>query len=153
MDNLAINLAGAGRPADAVKLQQQALEIHFRIDGRDNLGTVNGMTNLAGFYRDLGQYEESEREFRDALEIETRIFGPDQPETAQTKYDLASLLARKGQIEESLLLLNQAVGHGLPPLVALGIDKNPFFVPIRGNPRFAELIARAKRQDATQTTH
>ncbi len=153
MDNLAINLAGAGRPADAAKLQQQALEIHFRIDGRDNLGTVNGMTNLAGFYRDLEQYEESEREFRDALEIETRIFGPDQPETAQTKYDLASLLARKGQIEEALLLLNQAVGHGLPPLVALGIDKNPFFVPIHGNPRFAELIARAKRQDATQTTH
>jgi serine/threonine protein kinase len=153
MDNLAINLAGAGRPADAVKLQQQALEIHFRIDGRDNLGTVNGMTNLAGFYRDLGQYEESEREFRDALEIETRIFGPYQPETAQTKCDLASLLARKGQIEEALSLLNQAVGHGLPPLVASGIDKNPFFVPLRSNPRFAELIARAKNQDATQTTH
>jgi serine/threonine protein kinase len=153
MDNLAINLAGAGRPADAVKLQQQALEIHFRIDGRDNLGTVNGMTNLAGFYRDLEQYEESEREFRDALEIETRIFGPDQPETAQTKYDLASLLAQKGRIEEALSLLNQAVGHGLPPLVALGIDKNPFFAPLHGNPRFAELIARAKNQDATQTTH
>jgi tetratricopeptide (TPR) repeat protein len=153
MDNLAINLAGAGRPADAVKLEQQALEIHFRVDGQDNLGTVNAMTNLAGFFRDLGQYDESEKEFRDALEIETRIFAPEQPETAQTKYDLASLLARKGQIEEALSLLNQAVGHGLPPLVASRMGTNPFLAPLHGNPRFAELIARAKNQDATQTIH
>jgi tetratricopeptide (TPR) repeat protein len=150
MDNLAINLAGAGRPADAVKLEEQALEIHFRIDGRDNLGTVNAITNLAGFFRDLGQYEESEKEFRNALEIETRIFGPEQAETAETKYDLASLVARKGQIEEALSLLNQAVDHGLPPLVALRIDKDPFLKPLHGSPRFAELVARIKMQQATQ---
>src|SRR5215469_12496203 len=153
MDNLAINLAGAGRPSDAVKLQEEALEIHFRIDGRDNLGTVNAMTNLAGFYRDLGQYEESEKEFRNALDIETRIFGPEQAETAETKYDLASLVARKGQIEEALEFLDQAVGHGLPPLVASRMDTDPFLVPLHGNPRFAELIARAKNQTAAQTVH
>ena len=153
MDNLAINLAEAGRPADAVKLEQQALEIHFRVDGRDNLGTVSAMTNLARSFRDLGQYEESEKELRDVLEIETRIFGPEQPETAETKYDLASLVARKGQIEEALSLLNQAVGHGLPPLLASRMVTDPFLAPLHGNPRFAELIARAKNQDATQTTH
>jgi non-specific serine/threonine protein kinase/serine/threonine-protein kinase len=148
MDNLAINLDGAGRPADAVKLEQQALAIHFRVDGRDNLGTVNAMTNLAGFYRDLEQYDESEKEFRDALEIETRIFGPGQPETAETKYDLAALLARKGRIEEALSLLDQAVGHGLPPIVALGIDRNPFFSTLRGDPRFVKFVAQTKNQDS-----
>jgi non-specific serine/threonine protein kinase/serine/threonine-protein kinase len=148
MDNLAINLDGAGRPADAVKLEQQALAIHFRVDGRDNLGTVNAMTNLAGFYRDLERYDESEKEFRDALEIETRIFGPEQPETAETKYDLAALLARKGRIEEALSLLNQAIGHGLPPIVALEIDKNPFFSTLHGDPRFATFVAQAKNQDS-----
>ena len=153
MDNLAINLAGAGRPSDAVKLEEQALEIHFHIDGRDNLGTVNAMTNLAGFFRDLGQYEESEKEFRNALDIETRIFGPEQAETAETKYDLASLLARKGQIEEALSLLNQAVGHGLPPLVALRMDRDPFLIPLHGNPRFAELVARIKMQDAKKNAN
>ena len=153
MDNLAINLAGAGRPLDAVKLEEQALEIHFRIDGRDNLGTVNAITNLAGFFRDLGQYEESEKEFRTALDIETRIFGPEQAETAETKYDLASLLARKGQIEEALSLLNQAVGHGLPPLVALRMDRDPFLTPLHGNPRFAELVARIKMQDVSQNAN
>ena len=153
MDNLAINLAGAGRPSDAVKLEEQALEIHFHIDGRDNLGTVNAMTNLAGSLRDLGQYEESEKEFRNALDIETRIFGPEQAETAETKYDLASLLARKGHIEEALSLLNQAVGHGLPPLVALRMDRDPFLIPLHGNPRFAELVARIKMHDATQNAN
>ena len=153
MDNLAINLAGAGRPSDAVKLQEEALEIHFHLDGRDNLGTVNAITNLAGFFRDLGQYEESEKEFRNALDIETRIFGPEQAETAETKYDLASLLARKGQIEEALSLLKQAVGHGLPPLVALRMDRDPFLIPLHGNPRFAELVARIKMQDASQNAN
>src|SRR5215469_11434929 len=148
MDNLAINLDGAGRPTDAVKLEQQALAIHFRMDGRDNLGTVNAMTNLAGFYRDLERYDESEKEFRDALEIETRIFGPGQPETAETKYDLAALLARKGRIEEALSLLDQAVGHGLPPIVALEIDRNPFFSTLHGDPRFVKFVAQAKNQDS-----
>jgi hypothetical protein len=129
------------------------LEIHSRIDGRDNLGTVNAMTNLAGFYRDLGRYEDSEKEFRDALDIEARIFGPEQPETAQTKYDLASLLARKGQIRDALALLNEAVGHGLPPLVASRMDTDPFFVPLHNNPRFAELIARAKKPHTAQAAH
>jgi len=48
-------------------------EIHFCIDGLDNLGTVNAITNLAGFFRDLGQYDKSEREFRHALDVETRM--------------------------------------------------------------------------------
>jgi non-specific serine/threonine protein kinase/serine/threonine-protein kinase len=153
MDNLAINLAGAGRPADAVKLEDQALDIHFRVDGRDNLGTVNAMTNLAGFYRDLGQYDESEKEFRDALDIETRIFGPEQPETAETKYDVASLLARKGQVEEALSLLNEAVGHGLPPLVASRMETDPFLAPLHDHPRFVELVARAKAPSTSRTAH
>lgn len=63
---------------------------------------------------------------------------------------MASLVARKGQIDEALSLLNQAVGHGLPPLVALRMDKDPLFIPLHGNPQFAELIARIKMQDATQ---
>jgi eukaryotic-like serine/threonine-protein kinase len=153
MDNLAINLEEAGRPADAMRLEQQALEIHLRVDGRDNLGTVTAMTNLARSLRDLGQYEESERELRDALGIETRIFRPEQPEIAEAKYDLATLVARKGRIEEALTLLNQTVGHGLPPLLASRMDTDPFLEPLHGNPRFAELIARAKNQDATKTTH
>jgi len=129
-----------------VRLEQQALEIHFRIDGLDNLGTVSAMTNLARSFRDLGQYEESEKKLSDALEIEARIFGPEQPETAETKYDLASLLARKGQIEEALSLLDQAVDHGLPPLLAARMGTDPFLASLHGNPRFAKLIARAKKQ-------
>src|SRR5215472_548883 len=153
MDDLAINLTEAGRPAEAVKLERQALEIHFRIDGRDNLGTVTAMTNLARSLRDLGQYEDSERELRDTLEIEARIFGPEQPETDEAKYDLALLVARKGQIDEALSLLDDAVDHGLPPLLVSRMDTDPFLEPLNGNPRFAKLIARAKKQIAAPTAH
>jgi hypothetical protein len=33
------------------------------------------------------------------------------------------------------------------------MDTDPFLEPLHGNPRFAELIARAKNQDANKTTH
>ena len=41
-------------------------------------------------------------------------------------------------------------GHGLPPLLAMRMDKDPFLAPLYGNPHFAELIARIKMQDATK---
>ena len=117
MDNLAIMLAEDHRQAEAEKLEQEALEIHLRVFGSENLSTINSLINLGEVQRDLDKDEDAERSFHQALEIEGRVLGPNQPETAATKYDLATLLAHKGQAEAALSLLRQAVDHGLPPLV------------------------------------
>ena len=83
------------------------------------------MANLAEDERLLGRYEEAERLFRKTLDLGDRVLGPDQPETAETRHNLAGLLAQRGQTEVALPLLGQAVDHGLPPRVELGIETEP----------------------------
>ena len=148
MDNLALELAEAGRLAEAEKLQKESLEIHLRVFGPENLSTVNAMLNLGEFERDLGRFEDAKKQLSQALEIEGRVFGPDQPETAETEYDLATVAAHDGQVEQALSLLRQAVDHGLPPLNALNMEKDPLLNSLHGDPRFAALVAHAKERVA-----
>jgi tetratricopeptide (TPR) repeat protein len=150
MDNLAIILAMEGRPAEAEKLEKETLEIQLRVFGTENLGTINSMTNLADFERDLGRDEEAKKLLHQALDIETRLLGPDQTLTAETRYDLACILARDRQVNEALSLLRQAVDHGLPPRMDLNIDKEPYLNSLHGDPRFATLVAHAKERVASQ---
>ena len=93
MDNLAIMLAKDGRPDEAVKLQQESLDIHLRIFGRENLGTINSMTNLAEFERDLGRDEDAKKLLRDCLDIERRVLGPEEA-TELPPFSLLFQLAR-----------------------------------------------------------
>jgi len=148
MDNLAIMLAGDHRLEEAEKLQGESLEIHLRVFGPENLSTINAMINLGEFQRDLGRFEDAKKQLSQALEIEGRVFGPDQPETAATKYDLATVAAHDGQVEQALSLLRQAVDHGLPPLNALNMEKDPLLNSLHGDPRFTALVAHAKERAA-----
>jgi tetratricopeptide (TPR) repeat protein len=103
------------------------------------------MENLACIERDLGKYAESKTLFDQVLEIERRVLSPDQPERAGTEYDLAALLARTGHGEEAISLLGHAVDHGLPPQTAAGIENDAFFNSLHQDPRFADLVAHARK--------
>jgi serine/threonine protein kinase len=145
MDNLAIMLAGDGRLEEAIALQQESLEKHLRVLGPENIGTINAMLNLGEFQRNAGHEDEALRTFQDLLERESRFYGPDQGETASTKYDLASVLLRKGHKDEALSLLEDAVNH-LPPRIVQGVDSDPLFVSLHGDPRFVALTAQIKKK-------
>jgi hypothetical protein len=45
----------------------------------------------------------------------------------------------------ALSLLGQAVDHGLPPRVELGIETDPMFNSLHSDRRFAALVAHAKK--------
>ena len=81
------------------------------------------MTNMADIERNMGRDEEAQKLYAETLQLEERVLGPDQRETAVTKYDLACLLAKRGQADEAFALLTHAVDHGLPPRMALDIEK------------------------------
>lgn len=150
MDNLSMLLDLEGKLTEAEKLEQETLEIQVRVFGLENLGTISSMINLASIQRDLGQYDQAEELFRQTLDLEARVLGPNQPETAETKYDLACLLARRGKSEEALALLSQAVDHGLHSRIDLKIEDEPNLNSLHGDPRFAALVAHAKKQAAAQ---
>jgi tetratricopeptide (TPR) repeat protein len=144
MDNLALNLAKDGQLTEAEKLQQESLKIHLRAFGAENLSTINAMLNLGELQRDLGRFDDAKVQLSQALELELRVLGPDQPETAVTKYDLATVAVHDGLDEEALSLLRQSVDHGLPPLNALSIEKDPLLNSLHSDPGFAALVAHAE---------
>ena len=150
MDNLAVTLTHEGKLAEAEKLERETLEIQLRVFGTENLGTISSMINLADIQRDMGHDEEAQKLYSQTLDLESRVLGPDQPETAVTRYSLACILARRGQTEDALSVLRQAVDHGLQPRIDLQIEKEPYFKPLQGDPRFTALVAHAKKRAATE---
>ena len=151
--NLSSYLAYEGKLAEAEKLDRETLEIQLRVFGSENLNTIISMANLAEDERLLGRYEEAESLFRQTLGLQGRVLGPDQPETAETRHNLAGLLAQRGQTEVALSLLLQAIDHGLPPRVDLGIETDPMFNSLHGDPRFAALVAHAKKLADAKTSN
>jgi hypothetical protein len=102
------------------------------------------MNNLAIALAGEGRDAESEKLFREILDIHRRVLGPEHPDTAASAYNVACTLARKGNRDEALAVLREAVDHGLPPIGDLGIEKDPDFKSLHGDPRFAALVAHAK---------
>jgi tetratricopeptide (TPR) repeat protein len=151
MDNLAIMLARSNEYAEAEKLAREALEIQIRVFGRENLGTLGVMTDLADIERDMGRNQEALRLYREALDVEQRVLGPAQPETAVTRYGLACILARGGQMDEALSNLQYAIDHGLQPRMDLQIEKDPLLSSLHGDPRFAGLVAYANKVAQSKT--
>ena len=151
MDNLAIMLERSNQLAEAEKLEREALGIQLRVFGRENLGTISCMTDLADIERDMGRDEEALRLYRETLELEQRILGPEQPETAVTRYSLACIQTRRGLKDEAITNLEYAIDHGLQPRMDLQIEKDPFLNSLHGDPRFAVLVAHAKKVAQSKT--
>ncbi len=151
MDNLAVMLARSNQFSEAEKLERETLEIQLRVFGRENLGTISTMTDMADITRDMGRDEEALRLYRETLDLEQRLLGPGQPETAVTRYSLACILARRGQMDEAVANLLYAIDHGLQPRMDLQIEKDPLLSALHGTPRFAALVAHAKKVALSKT--
>jgi hypothetical protein len=61
------------------------------------------------------------------------------------QYSLAAAEARQGRREEALSLLSDAIGHGLPPDLARGMETDANLASLRADPRFAALVADARK--------
>lgn len=132
----------------AEALFSQILEVRRRVFGPENFGTLRSMGSLANAYMEEGNYAQAAPIFTQLLEIQNRVLGPEQPDTAETKYLMGCLEARQGDKEKALAFLSDAVDHGLPPFVDLGIATDPDLKSLLSDPRFAALVARAKQRAA-----
>jgi hypothetical protein len=107
------------------------------------------MLNFAELQRDTGQDDAAIKTLNELMAIERRVLDPDQGEISATKYDLASVLVRKGKADEALALLDGVIDN-LAPRIGVGLETDPLFAPLHGDPRFAALVARAKRRASSQ---
>lgn len=137
-----------GQYAEAEKIYREILPIQSRLLGPDNGDTLAVREGLAIVLAKEERYKEAEGLYAENRAIQRRVFGPEHVSTANTVYNLACLAAVQGNGEEALLLLDQAVGHGLAPVTALGMENDDDLKSLQRDPRFTTLIARARKNAA-----
>jgi tetratricopeptide (TPR) repeat protein len=98
--------------------------------------------------KDRGRHREADRLLRDALHLRRRILGPRHPDTAMAEYNLACNLARSGRRDEALATLRESIENGLPAFYVPLIEQDSDMESLRGDSRFAALIAEAKSRAA-----
>ena len=79
-----------------------------------------------------------------------RVYGPNHPTTAGAIYNIACLEAVQGHHDKALSLLSEALDHGLNANIAMGIENDEDLQSLHKMPRFASLVARAKKNAATR---
>jgi len=146
MNSLANVLDDESRYAEAEKLYRETLDIRRRVLGDEHMDTLQSMNNLGSVLDHEGHSSEAEKLYRETLEIQRRVLSPDHPDTANSMYNVACMAARRGQRDEAIALLREAVDHGLRPSIELGIEKDPDFKLLHGDPRFVALVAHAKER-------
>ena len=147
MHQLANVCRAQGRYADAEKLYRDALDGERRTLGEDHPQTLSISNDLAAMLCDQGRYAESAAMFRDALDRERRVLGENHPNTARTLYDLGRVAALRGDRPGALEWLGQAVAHGYGHADTMAGDSD--LSRLRGDPAFAALVARARKNSST----
>jgi tetratricopeptide (TPR) repeat protein len=127
---------------------RETLDIRRRVLGPEHPDTLRSMHNLGDILYEEGRYAEAEKLLRETLNISRRVLGPEYPDTAASTYSLGSIALCRGKRDEALADLREAVDHGLPPSLDLGIEKDPDLKSLHGDPRFAALVAHAKERAA-----
>jgi serine/threonine protein kinase/Tfp pilus assembly protein PilF len=148
MSNLANVLDDEGHHTEAEKMMRDSLEIRTRVLGPEHRDTLMSMHNLGDILYEEGRYDEAEKVLRQTRDTSRRVLGPEYPDTAASTYSLGSIALRRGKREEALADLREAVDHGLPPMLDLGIENDPDLKALHGDPRFDALVAHAKARAA-----
>lgn len=105
----AAKVAEKGKYSEAIRLCEQALEIHSRIYGRDDRDYTIDLSNLARYYSDSGNYSEAIRLGTQTLGITAKIVGTKHEDYACDLHNLASYYADSGNYAEAVRLGTQAL--------------------------------------------
>ena len=102
-NNLGLIYSDAGDLARALKLHKTALAACR--DTEDMTLKVLCLNNMAGAYRDIGDYQSAIVNFSEANQLATQLFGKESEQTLLTEYNLADLQRRMGQPDEAAKIL------------------------------------------------
>jgi eukaryotic-like serine/threonine-protein kinase len=152
MSRLATTFFLEGNFEETEKLQRETLDTRRSVFGAGHPDTLQSMSELATTFFRRGALAESASLQRELLEGQKRVLGPEHPRTASTKYELASLLAKQGDRPGALVLLRDAVEHGLEAGAARAIAQDPDFNSLHGQPGFDELVAQVARSTLQSLT-
>ena len=148
MSNLADTLDLDGHFAEAEKLYRETLDIQRRVLGAEHPATLLSMAHLANVLSDEHRYSEAEKLQRETLGIRRRVLGPVHVDVAGSMYNIACLMALQGRPNEAFSMLREAINTGLDVRTLRGIEKDSDLKSLHADPRFAALVADAKKHAA-----
>jgi eukaryotic-like serine/threonine-protein kinase len=154
MGNLATVLGERGKYSEAEEMLRAVLAIQRRTLGFDNPDTTLTMFNLADILHRERREADSTALFRETADIQRRTQGPTHPDTLDSLYMLACVLAVDHKPDEAMAVLRDAVENGLPPSTPnLNIESDEDLKSLHKDPRFAAIVAEARRRSATQKSN
>ena len=108
--------ADQGKPGEAEKMYQRALEGKEKGLGRDHTSTLDTVNNLGSLYADQGKLGEAEKMYQRALEGYEKALGPELAASyipaLNTVYNLGLLFASQGDIGRArAMYLRALVGY------------------------------------------
>lgn len=98
-------------PERSARLMKEALEIYERRAGAAHPLTLGMRHNLAGIYRDLGQWETAEPLYREALQGRRTHFPERRIDLAYTLYGLGITVLEQKRPAEAVPLFSEALEH------------------------------------------
>jgi serine/threonine protein kinase len=141
------------RYTEAETVSRETLRIKSRVLGAEHGDTLVQASELASILAAAGRYQESEQLYRETRDLQQRVYGQHSRDVAGTTYNLACLAAIQEHRSEALKLLNEALEKGLLPSTAGTMENDDDLKSLRGDPRFALLVARGKKYAAAQQSN
>jgi tetratricopeptide (TPR) repeat protein len=124
MGNLAATYSDLGRHEEALKLQEEVLQLRREKLGESHPDTLTSMGNLAATYSDLGRYDKALKLEEDALWLRREKLGESHPDSLLSMNNLGRDLQDLGRTDEALaiwrqaLLLAQGTAHANLPIAS-----------------------------------
>ena len=109
MNNLAAAYGALGQYVDALKLNEQTLEMRRAKLGYDHPDTLESMANLSYRYHQLGQYDKALALCKEAFLLTKAKLGPDDPATINSMSLLAINYVSVGRYDDALKLREQTL--------------------------------------------
>jgi CHAT domain-containing protein len=104
-----LRLYRAGKYDEALPLVERALEIRGKVLGTEHPEVAQTLNNLAGIYKDKGDFAKAEPLFLRALTIWEKSLGPEHPHVATALNNLANTYHSKGDYAKAEPLYQRAL--------------------------------------------
>ncbi|MGB0714712.1 MAG: tetratricopeptide repeat protein [Phycisphaerae bacterium] len=98
-----------GRPTEATRLFDDALERLEISQGPDHPQTIRAMGNAARAHAFIANYDQAERLAKRAVEQSTQVLGPEHPDTLTITGTLANAIRDQGRLDEALQLYESLI--------------------------------------------
>ncbi len=134
--------------SEAAKLREDLARIYTRQQGPDGADTVDNLERVGILYAYEKQYAKAESTLQQALQAVQR--SSDKKQTAAAWYSYACAAAVAGHRDQAFEYLRKADDLGSTDVPNMANDED--LKSLRGDPRFAALIAQAKTRTAAPAT-